>query len=51
MQRSERDTVLGKNKLYENLLVVANYCAVRRYIRTALAKIFCGDEENVVVEE
>jgi len=51
MQRSERDAFLGENQLYENLLVVANYCATRRYTRTASVKIFCGDEENTVVEE
>jgi hypothetical protein len=51
MQRSERDAVLSANQLYENLLGGANNCAMRRYIRTALVKIFCGDKENTVLED
>jgi len=51
MQRSEKDAVLGANQPYENLLVDANYCAMRRYICTALVKIYCGDDENTVLEE
>jgi hypothetical protein len=50
MQRSERDAVLGAKQLYENLLDGANNCAIRRCIRPALVKIFCGDEENTVLE-